>query len=411
MTTSLPLSADEQFEILARGAVEIVPREAFRAKLKKSIETGVPLEIKLGLDPTAPDIHLGNAVVLRKIRQFQDLGHVVTIVIGDFTAAIGDPTGRSETRKQLSIEEVSTNARTYTDQYHKILDPEKTKVAFNGSWLGKLNLYDIANLMSKTTVARLLERDDFSQRYAKGIAIHTHELLYPICQGYDSVVLNSDVELGGTEQRFNILMGRQLQQDNGAAEPQVGLFMPLLVGLDGIEKMSKSKGNAIGIDEPPLNIFEKLMRISDSMMVQYFELCTDVPMATVHELCDADITPAMDAKKRLGREVVSIYHGESAAADAQDEWERRHSKREIPTDLPEIELDPTLLVDGKARLATLVQQAGMAATGGEAKRLINQGGVAINGHKVVDPSELIDISDGVVVSSGRRKFVRVSIQV
>jgi tyrosyl-tRNA synthetase len=411
MSTATPPSVDEQFEILSRGAVEIVPREALRAKLKKSIETGVPLKIKLGLDPTAPDIHLGNAVVLRKIRQFQDLGHLVTVIIGDFTAAIGDPTGRSETRKQLSQDEVTSNAKTYTDQYHKILDPAKTTVVFNGSWLGKLNLYDIADLLSKTTVARLLERDDFAQRFAGGIAIHTHELLYPICQGYDSVVLNSDVELGGTEQRFNILMGRQLQQDNGVADPQVGLFMPLLLGLDGVEKMSKSKGNAIGIDEPPLSMFEKLMRISDEMMYQYYELCTDVPIPEASQLCNSETTSPMDAKKRLALEVIAIYHGVGAASEAKDEWEKRHSKRELPTDIPEINVEQGEFGGGKHRLASLVQLAGITLTGGEAKRLIQQGGVAIDGQKVVDPSALIDITPGVVISSGRRKFVRLKLKV
>jgi tyrosyl-tRNA synthetase len=408
---TVPLSVDEQFELLSRGAVEIVPRDALRAKLKKSIETGVPLQIKLGLDPTAPDIHLGNAVVLRKIRQFQDLGHVATVIIGDFTAAIGDPTDRASARKQLTQDEVATNAQTYTEQYHKILDPAKTNVVFNGSWLGKLNLYDIINLLAKTTIARLLERDDFAQRFSKGIPIHTHELLYPICQGYDSVMLNSDVELGGTEQRFNILMGRQLQQDHGVTEPQVGLFMPLLLGLDGVEKMSKSKGNAIGIDEPPLVMFEKLMRISDEMMLQYYELCTDVPMTDIHTLCDPAETPAMDAKKRLGLEVVGIYHGTEAAREAQEEWDRRHSKREMPTDIPEFIVSNEILTDNKARLAALVQASGITSTGGEAKRLILQGGISIDGTKIVDPTALIDLSDGIVLSSGRRKFVRLSILV
>ncbi len=408
---TVPLSADEQFELLSRGAVDIIPRDALRSKLKKSLDNGVPLQIKLGLDPTAPDIHLGNAVVLRKIRQFQDLGHVVTVIIGDFTAAIGDPTDRAATRKQLTQDEVATNAKTYTDQYHKILDPDKTRVVFNGSWLGKLNLYDIANLLAMTTVARLLERDDFAQRFSKGIPIHTHELLYPVCQGYDSVVLKSDVELGGTEQRFNILMGRQLQQDHGVTDPQVGLFMPLLLGLDGVDKMSKSKGNAIGIDEPPLVMFEKLMRISDEMMLQYFELCTDVPMAEVHILCDSAVTSPMEAKKRLAGEVISIYHSSQAAIAARDEWESRHSKREIPTDIPEIIVSTDAAAEGKARLATLVQQSGIAATGGEAKRLILQGGVSIDGNKVIDPSELIDLTNGVVISSGRRKFVRLTLQV
>jgi tyrosyl-tRNA synthetase len=407
MIKSAPLSVDEQFELLARGAVDIVPAEALKAKLKKSIDTGKPLQIKLGLDPTAPDIHLGNAVVLRKLRQFQDLGHIVTVIIGDFTAAIGDPTGRSETRKQLSQEEVAVNAKTYADQYHKILDPAKTVVEFNGKWLGQLNLYDIVSLMAKTTVARILERDDFTQRFSKGIPIHTHELLYPICQGYDSVYLKSDVELGGTEQRFNILMGRQLQHESGTPDPQVGLFMPLLVGLDGVDKMSKSKGNAIGIDEPPLTMFEKIMRITDEMMPQYFELCTDIPLPELKSLCDANLTPPMDAKKKLAIEVIKLYHPIDQASTAQEEWERRHSKREIPDEIPEIAIPASLLADGACRLATLVQHAGFTSTGGEAKRLIAQGGVSIDGEKVIDPSFLVNVADGMVVSSGRRKFVRI----
>jgi tyrosyl-tRNA synthetase len=411
MITSAPLSVDEQFDLLARGSVAIVPRDALRAKLKKSLESGKPLQIKLGLDPTAPDIHLGNAVVLRKLRQFQDLGHIVTVIIGDFTAAIGDPTGRSETRKQLSQDEVAVNAKTYAEQYHKILDPEKTVVAFNGTWLGALNLYDIVGLMAKTTVARILERDDFTQRFSGGIPIHTHELLYPICQGYDSVVLKSDVELGGTEQRFNILMGRQLQHESGVADPQVGLFMPLLVGLDGVEKMSKSKGNAIGIDEPPLAMFEKIMRISDEMMLQYFELCTDISMSDVQTWCDAEATAPMDAKKKLAVEVIRLYHGLESAVEAQEEWERRHSRREIPAEMPTLTVPETLLAGGMCRLASLVQHAQFTTTGGEAKRLITQGGIAINGEKIVDPSCLVEIGDGIVLSSGRRKFVRIVKQV
>lgn len=403
------MTPEEQFEALSRGTVEIVPKDAFLAKLKKAGETGKPLEIKLGLDPTAPDIHLGNAVVLRKLRQFQDLGHHVTVIIGDFTAMIGDPTGRSETRKQLSPEEAAANAKTYADQYHKILDPAKTTVVFNSAWLGRLNLYDIVNLMAKTTVARILERDDFTQRFTGGLPIHTHELLYPICQAYDSVVLKTDVELGGTEQKFNIMMGRDLQRESGIAEPQVGLFMPLLVGLDGVDKMSKSKGNAVGIDEPPLAMFEKLMSISDPMMAQYYELCTDIPMSEVKTLSDPAKTHPKEAKKRLAREIITLYHGADAAREADLEWEKRHSERQIPQDIPAFAVPRELVVDGLVKLSALVAAAGFAPSGSEAKRLVQGGGVAVNGAKVTDPNAQLAIHTGDVLSSGRRKFARLEI--
>jgi len=401
------MTIDEQFETLARGAVEIVPREALIAKLKKAQATGKPMQIKLGLDPTAPDIHLGNAVVLRKLRKFQDLGHEVTVIIGDFTAMIGDPTGRSEARKQLSPEEVAVNAKTYEEQYHKILNPAKTKVVFNSEWLGKLNLYDIVTLLAKTTVARILERDDFTKRFNQGVPIHTHEFLYPLCQAYDSVVLGSDVEIGGTDQRFNILMGRDLQKDSGVDDPQIALFMPLLVGLDGSDKMSKSKGNAVGIDEPPLAMFEKLMSIGDEQMLQYFELCTDVPMTEVKVLCDSNITHPKTAKKRLAREVVHIYHGTQAATAADAEWEKIHAQRDIPEDIPEFVLPEDLPIDGQVRLPQLLIAAGFAPSGAEAKRLIQQGGISINGKKFINSCILTDDIDGIILSSGRRKFVRI----
>jgi tyrosyl-tRNA synthetase len=401
------MTLDDQLELLTRGAVEVVPREGFAAKLAESQRTGKPLQIKLGLDPTAPEIHIGHAVVLRKLRHFQDLGHQVTIIIGDYTTLIGDPTGRSETRPQLTQEQIAVNAKTYADQYHKILDPSKTYVRFNGEWLEKLLLYDVIRLMAKTTVARLLERDDFNNRFSSGIAIHAHEMLYPICQAYDSVVLESDVEMGGTDQRFNIMMGRDLQREYGFEHPQVGLFMPLLVGLDGSEKMSKSKGNAVGIDEPPLTMFEKLMSISDQSMPQYFELCTDLPMAEVSRLCDARATNPMDAKKRLATEIISLYHGAESAADAGAAWSRIHSQREIPDDVADFQIPGDLLDNGNVRLAALLVAADFAGTNGEAKRLIGQGGVQIDGAKVAaDPAISVRIVDGMVLSVGRRKFAR-----
>ncbi len=403
------MTIDDQMELLTRGAVEVLPREALVHKLKESERTGKPLQVKLGLDPTAPELHIGHAVVLRKLRHFQNLGHEVTVIIGDFTAMIGDPTGRSETRPQLTREDVASNAKTYADQYHKILDPAKTRVRFNSEWLGTLDLYDIIALMAKTTVARIMERDDFSNRYASGIPIHTHEFLYPICQAYDSVALNSDVEMGGTDQKFNIMMGRDLQRESGVEHPQIGLFMPLLVGLDGVDKMSKSKGNHVGIDEPPLTMFEKLMSISDPMMPQYFELCTDIPLAEIPQICNPEITHPKEAKKRLAREIVTLYHGADSAAEADAEWERRHAQRLIPDDMPEFVIPAELIVDGKARLTGLLVAAGFSGTNGDAKRLISQGGVQVNGEKITDPAASIDIAPGTIVSSGRRKFVRLAV--
>jgi tyrosyl-tRNA synthetase len=400
------MNIDRQLEIIGRGTVDIIPRAALRAKLEKSSASGKPLQIKLGLDPTAPDIHLGNAVVLRKLRQFQDLGHEVTVIIGDFTGMIGDPTGRAEARKQLTREEVSANAATYEQQYNRILDPARTTIAFNSEWLGKLRLHEIVELMAKTTVARLLERDDFATRFSTGVAIHAHELLYPVCQGYDSVVLKSDVELGGTDQMFNIMMGRELQKESGCDDPQIGLFMPLLVGLDGVDKMSKSKGNAIGIDEPPLSIFEKLMSIGDGMMKQYFELCTDVPLDEISTLCDSSATHPMLAKKRLARDVVTIYHGAEAAEAADREWDRRHAERQIPDDIAEFDVPAEMVVDGQARAVTIAVAAGIAPTSSEAKRLMQQGGLHINGVKIDPARPVIPAVDKTVLSSGRRKFVR-----
>jgi tyrosyl-tRNA synthetase len=332
---------------------------------------------------------------------------MVTIILGDYTALIGDPTGRSDTRPQLSHEQIKANAQTYADQYHKILDPAKTSVRFNGEWLANLRLYDVIRLMAKTTVARLLERDDFANRMAGGIPVHAHEILYPICQAYDSVELGSDVEMGGTEQKFNIMMGRDLQREFGVEQPQVGLFMPLLVGLDGVDKMSKSKGNAVGIDEPPLTMFEKLMSISDAAMPQYYELCTDLPMTEVATLCDVTVSNPMESKKRLATEIIALYHGAEAAAAAGSDWNRIHSQRQIPDDVPEFVVPADLIQDGHARLASLLVGAGFVGTNSEAKRLISQGGIQIDGAKVPpDPAVSVEVASGMVIGSGRRKFVR-----
>ncbi|MDH7602500.1 MAG: tyrosine--tRNA ligase [Armatimonadota bacterium] len=405
------MTLEEQFALLKRGTIEIVPEEGLKAKLKKSSETGKPLKVKLGLDPTAPDIHLGNAVVLRKMRQFQDLGHEVIIIIGDFTAAIGDPSGRSVTRPQLSEEEIQRNAKTYYDQYCLILDPAKTKVVFNSEWLGKLSFEDAIKIASKLTVARVLERDDFASRLSEGKPIGLHEILYPMCQAYDSVVLESDVEVGGLDQKFNILLGRDLQSQFGQEE-QVGLFMPILVGLDGVQKMSKSLGNYVGVTESPKDMFGKLMSIPDELMHDYFELCTDVPLEEIKAidegLASGKLHP-MEVKKRLAREIVTIYHSAEAAAEAQAEFERVFSQRETPEEMPDIVLSPEDLVDGTIWIVRLLVKAGMAPSNSEARRLVQQGAVTIDGKKITEPSANISPVDGQVVRAGKLRFGRIKL--
>ncbi len=393
----------EQLQILKRGTEDVVPEEDLLKKLEAATQTGQPLQVKLGLDPTAPDIHLGTAVVLRKLRQFQDLGHEVTIIIGDFTAMIGDPSGKSITRRQLTPEEVRVNARTYEEQYTKILNPERTRVTFNSQWLGPMSFHDVVLLAAHTTVARVLERDDFASRLAHNRPLSLHELLYPLCQAYDSVHLRSDVELGGTDQRFNILMARDLQREYGQ-EPQVALFTPLLVGLDGTQKMSKSLGNYVGVDEPGETQFAKLMSISDEMMPSYFELCTDLPASTFQPLI-AD--RPMEAKKLLARDVVSQFHGAEAAQRAQQEWERVHSQHQLPDEIPPLEIRRDLLQDGKLWIVQAVKSL-MGCGTNEARRLIGNRGVSLDGKKVEDPDAQVDLKGGEVLQVGRRRFGRVT---
>lgn len=410
-TLDIKKLAEEQFEIIKRGTVEIVPEDELKKKLEKSIKENKPLKIKLGLDPTAPDIHLGSAVVLRKMRKFQDMGHQVHIIIGDFTAGIGDPSGKSITRPQLSKAEIEINAKTYYDQFFKILDPEKTVIHFNSQWLGSLSFTEAIKIMSHVTLARLLERDDFQKRLNENRPIAAHELTYPICQAYDSVYLESDVEVGGTEQKFNILMGRTLQGSYGK-DQQVGLFTPLLTGLDGVNKMSKSMGNYVGISEAPKDIFGKIMSIADEMMSTYYELCTDVPMEEVKALMAGvslgEIHP-MDAKKRLAREIIAIYYNKEEAKAAQAEFEKVFSQKDIPTDIPQINISNDKIIDGKCTLMTLVQEAGFAMTNSEIRRLILEGAVSIDGEKKTDFREEITITDGMVIKAGKRKFSQIKI--
>ena len=403
----------EQAAIIKRGVSGITPEGGLELKLEKSIKAGKPLKIKLGLDPTAPDIHLGSAVVLRKLRQFQDLGHKVVIIIGDFTGMIGDPSGKSETRKQLTPEEVKINAATYEAQYHKILDPDRTEVRFNSEWHGKLTFYDVIKLAAKTTVARIMERDDFTTRFREGRTIGLHELVYPLCQAYDSVILESDVEMGGTDQMFNIMTGRDLQTQYGQ-EPQIALFMPLLVGLDGSMKMSKSLGNYVGITETPDVMFGKLMSITDAMMPSYFELCTDVPMQEVRSICmqatSGEINPK-DVKRRLAREIITLYHDSKQAEHADAEFERIHAHREQPDDITPIQLPPDAIKEGKVWICRLLVCSGLAKGTGDARRLIAQGGVRVAGEKVSDSKTEYDHSSlqDVVIQVGNRHFIRVKL--
>jgi tyrosyl-tRNA synthetase len=398
-----PVTIEEQVQLLARGASLIVPENGLKAKLEKSAKTGKPLIVKLGLDPTAPDIHLGFAVVLRKMRQFQDLGHRVTIIIGDYTTLIGDPSGRSATRPMLTSEQIAENAATYVDQLSVILDKEKTDVRFNSEWLGKLSFADLVKLTSKLTVAQVLTRDDFKKRWDAGQPISLHELLYPLAQGYDSVAIHADVEMGGLDQTFNILTGRELQSDPEIAQdPQIGFFMPLLVGLDGVKKMSKSLGNYIGIAEPALSQYSKVMSLADAQMGTYFLLCTDVPTAEFAEILKAQ--NPMEAKHRLAWEIVTIYHGAEAASAASDEWKRIHSARQFPSDAPEL-----TVLENPINIVALVRHGNFAPSNGEARRLIEQGGVKLNGEKLSDPAATITITDGDELQVGKKNFARLKV--
>jgi tyrosyl-tRNA synthetase len=398
------LSPRAQFEVLKRGTIEVISEEALLAKLS----LGRPLRIKLGLDPTAPDIHIGNAIVLQKLRQFQDLGHEAILVIGDFTGLIGDPSGKSETRPALSPAEIERNAKTYRDQYSLILDPSRARVVFNSQWLGPMKFYDVITLASRTTVHRILERDDFAKRYTERLPIHLHELLYPLCQAYDSVAIEADVELGGTDQKFNNLMGRELQRELGQ-DPQVVVLTPLLPGLDGVQKMSKSLGNAIGITDPPNEMYGKVMSLPDELMIPYFEYCTLVPLDEVRaiaaRLSSGELHPR-DVKKRLAREITARYHGDAASRGAEAEFERVFAARELPEEIAEVGFPQDRLRKGVVRLIHLLVELGLADSNAEARRLISQGGVTLDGKRINQDVD-VAVHDGSLVRVGRRRFARV----
>ena len=400
-----PMRPEEQLERLRRGTVSLATEEELLGKLQRSASAGRPLRVKLGMDPTAPDLHLGHAVVLRKLRQFQDLGHQAVLIVGDYTALVGDPSGQKKARPQLSYDEIEANAQTYFEQAGKILDLERLEIVRNGDWFKGLTFAEVLQLTGRMTVARMLERDDFSQRYRAGEPISIREFLYCLMQGYDSVMVQADVELGGTEQTFNLLVGRDLQRSQGQ-EPQVTMTLPLLVGTDGEAKMSKSLGNYIGITEPPREMFGKVMSVPDPLMRQYFELCTDLPPEEVEHLCSEAVHPR-EAKERLAREVVTRYHGGEAAERAVREFRRVFAQGGLPDEVAEVTLEPTAAEGGRVWVVRLLVTAGLASSNSEARRAIAQRGVRIDG-KVVTESDLeVAVADGMLLQVGKRRFVRV----
>jgi tyrosyl-tRNA synthetase len=398
---------DEQLAYLKKGTAEIIREEELKSKLAQSLKSGKPLRAKLGLDPTAPDIHLGHTVVIRKLKHFQDLGHTAVFLLGDFTALVGDPSGQSETRPPLSREQVNANAKTYLEQVFKILDPEKTEVRSNSEWLDKLTSYDIVRLCAKYRVARMLEREDFHNRLTHQTPISMHELLYPLLMAYDSVVLQADVELGATEQKFNLLMGREIQREYGQ-ESQVCMTMPILVGLDGQRKMSKSLGNYVGITESPNEMFGKMMSMPDALMWSYYALVTDrtpEEMARTESEVEGGVTHPMKVKMRLAEEVISGFHGAEAASKAAEEFQRVFRDRQAPDEAPVKKLPR----NGSKKLTALLVELQLIASKSEAERLIKQGGVEIDGTRVDDPRKDIDLSKPreFLLRAGKKKFARI----
>jgi tyrosyl-tRNA synthetase len=392
-------------DLIRRGAAEIIQEDELVNKLEKSAKENKPLIIKLGCDPSRPDLHIGHSVVLRKLEQFQSLGHQAVLIVGDFTGMIGDPSGRNVTRPALSIEETRANGRSYFEQASKILHREKTKIVYNSEWLAKLSFEDVIKLSSKYTVARMLERDDFTKRFKSGMAISIHELLYPLAQAMDSVAIKSDVELGGTDQKFNLLVGRDIQREFDI-EPQVILTMPLLVGTDGVEKMSKSYDNYIGISESPQEIFGKTLSISDDLIYTYFELATDIPNDRLKgikvQLSDPKVNPR-DLKRELARTLVKMYHSEEAALQAETEFDRIFVKKDVPDNLAEHK------IKGKKEIGIidLIMEVKFAPSKGEAKRLVTQGGVSLDGEKIEDINHSIKLNGEKILKVGKRKFIRI----
>ncbi|MFN4306439.1 tyrosine--tRNA ligase [Sulfurihydrogenibium azorense] len=402
------LSPEEQLKLIKKGTLEIISEEELLDKLKE----GRPLIVKAGFDPTAPDLHLGHTVLLQKLRTFQQLGHTVYFIIGDFTAMIGDPSGRDQTRPPLTKQQVLENAKTYKEQVFKVLDPEKTVVVFNSSWLGEMKAEDLIKLTAKYTVARMLEREDFKKRFKENIPISIHEFIYPLLQAYDSVAIKADVELGGSDQRFNLLIGRDIQKEYGIEKPQVAILLPLLVGTDGFKKMSKSYGNYIGITEPPEDMFGKVMSISDELMWQYWELLTDLTVEEIDKMkkdVESGVLHPMEVKKQLAMYIVERFHDKDSAIKAKEHFEKVHSKKEIPDDIPVINVKDLNIEDKEIELFELIYLLNLAPSKAEAKRLIKQGGVKIDGEKVDDFLYKVDLTKEHIIQAGKRKFVKLQV--
>lgn len=395
------LPVEQQLEIIRRGTVEIVPEEELVEKLKKSKKENNPLKIKLGCDPTRPDLHLGHSVILRKLRQFQDLGHEAILIIGDFTALIGDPTGQNKTRPPLTPEEIKANAETYLEQATKILDPDSTTIVYNSEWLGDMNFQDVIRLTSKLTVARMIEREDFSKRYNNNEPISLHEFLYPLAQGQDSVHLHSDVELGGTDQKFNLLVGRELQKDDGQ-EPQVALMMPLLVGTDGIMKMSKSYDNYIGITESANEMYGKVLSIPDDLIYSWFELLTDLPVKELPDIKRRAAEDPRNIKHELALVITRMYHGTEAAKAAKEHFEQTVINKEVPDDAPTF----TYETGSEVRLLDIISDTQFTSSNGETKRMMKQGGISIDDKKISDKGYTVTFEEGTefTLKVGKRNF-------
>jgi tyrosyl-tRNA synthetase len=395
-----------QLELIKQGAVELLPEDEFVEKLKNCVENNKPLRVKQGFDPTAPDIHLGHTVGLRKLRQFQDLGHHVILIIGDYTGLVGDPSGRSATRPQLAYEQLNKNAETYQEQFFKIVDESKTEVHRNGEWFSKMNLRDIMALASNFTVARMLERDDFEKRYKEGLPISVHEFFYPLMQAYDSVMIKADIEIGATEQKFNLVAGRHIQEAYHQV-PQCILTLPVLVGLDGVNRMSKSLGNYIGIDEPAKEIFGKTMSIPDSLIYSYFELVTDVDKEYLEDiktkLASEEFNPR-DLKMELGVKLASMYNNQRQALEARAEFERVFSGGGVPDDIPKFSASA---LGGKIWVVKLLTETKMVKSGGEARRLIKGGGLYLNNERITDDSQEIELEEGMLFKVGKRRFFKI----
>ena len=393
----------EQLDLIIRGTDEVIPIEELDKKLAKSLETSIPLQVKFGCDPSRPDLHIGHGVVLRKLRHFQDLGHEAILLIGDFTAMIGDPTGRNKTRPQITLEETKENAQSYIDQASVILSNENLTIVYNSDWLGKMDFSEVINLSSKYTVARMLERDDFTKRYQDGVPISVHEFLYPLAQGYDSVHLKSDVELGGTDQKFNLLVGRDLQKEAGQ-NPQVIITTPILEGTDGVEKMSKSYDNYIGLTDSPSKIYGRTLSIPDSLIGRYFEFATEISndkLTAIENDLENGISNPRDLKRELARELVSLYHDKDAALTAEKEFDALFIQKDEPDDMPEYKLAES------EKLIGIMVKNGMVASNGEGKRMISQGGVRLDKEKVDDIHSTIEPGKNVVLKVGKRKFLRI----